>query len=190
GVEQQLVDLHGGGRRLRVGEEVADVDERVGLAADRVGDRGVRVAERDDGDARQEVEVALAVGVPHLGTAPALDRQRRCSGHRHDRAVLDAERVELVPTHSCRPAGLPNTIVPMPASVKISSNRTWAIRPSRMWAAWTPLRTAWTQLATLGIIPPPIVPSATIASSSWAVAWRIRLAGSSTSRRSPSMSVR
>ena len=38
------------------------------------------------------------------------------------------------------------TIVPMPASVKISSSSTWAMRPSRMWARPTPLRTAWTQL--------------------------------------------
>ena len=37
-------------------------------ATDRVG-----VPERDHGDARQEVEVALAVGVPQLGTAAALE---------------------------------------------------------------------------------------------------------------------
>ena len=61
------------------------------------------------------------------------------------------------------------TIVPMPASVKISSRSTWAIRPSRMWARWTPLRTAWVQLATFGIMPPAIVPSATSSSSSSAV---------------------
>ena len=68
-------------------------------------------------------------------------------------------------------------IVPMPSSVKISSSSTWAMRPSRMWARPTPLRTAWVHASTLGIIPPAIVPSAISASSSSAVVWRIRLAG-------------
>ena len=40
----------------------------------------------------------------------------------------------------CRPSAA--IIVPMPASVKISSSSTWGMRPSRMWARPTPSRTA------------------------------------------------
>ena len=65
--------------------------------------------------------------------------------------------------HQCRsrvPLSMPLTIVPMPASVNTSSSSTCSIRPSRMCARRTPLRTACVQLATFGIIPPAIVPSA------------------------------
>ena len=47
-------------------------------------------------------------------------------------------------------ASLRDSIVPIPWSVKISSSSTWAIRPSRMWALRTPLRTACVQTLDLG----------------------------------------
>ncbi|PAV92771.1 hypothetical protein WR25_04669 [Diploscapter pachys] len=52
------------------------------------------------------------------------------------------------------------TNVPAPAEVKISSSIACGTRPSRITAASTPASTAATQVSTLGIIPPEIVPSA------------------------------
>ena len=52
------------------------------------------------------------------------------------------------------------TIVPAPSEVKISSSIACGTRPSRITAASTPAPTAATQVSTLGIIPPEIVPSA------------------------------
>ena len=87
---------------------------------------------------------------------------------RHEGALVHARGVEGVGAHvgaspvSHLVVGVTGTLeimVPMPESVKISSSSTWAMRPSRMWALRTPLRTAWMQLPTLGIIPPAIVPS-------------------------------
>jgi hypothetical protein len=52
------------------------------------------------------------------------------------------------------------TSVPTPRRVKISSSMAWPMRPSRMTAASTPPSTAATQVSSLGIMPPLMVPSA------------------------------
>src|SRR5262249_42761752 len=152
----------GGGRRHVVGEQVRHVEERAGLAVEGVGHRWVGVAERRDGEAAEEVEVALAIAVPQLGAPAAHEGDGRggVGGHEHVDHLV--------------------TIVPMPESVKISRSSTWATRPSRMWARPTPWRTACTQAAIFGIMPPVNEPSATSRSSSSAVIWRMRLSGSPT----------
>ncbi len=74
------------------GEEVGDVPERRQLGRDGLDDRRVRVAERVDRDAAEQVDVLLAVGVPHPGTHTTRERQcRRTEGVHHGRcvAVLD-----------------------------------------------------------------------------------------------------
>ena len=58
-------------------EQVRHVQQRARLLGERVGHRRVGVAEAGDGEARQEVEVALAVGVPELGALAAHERDRR-----------------------------------------------------------------------------------------------------------------
>ena len=45
-------------------------------------------------------------------------------------------------------------MVPMPASESTSIKMEWGMRPSRMWARFTPSRTDSTQHSILGIIPP------------------------------------
>ena len=61
--------------------QVGDVEEGAGLVRDGVGDGGVGVAEGDDGEAGEEVEVAAAGGVVELG-AIARGRTRRGAARR------------------------------------------------------------------------------------------------------------
>ncbi len=76
-----------------VGEQVRDVHQLAGLPSERVGHLRVGVAERGDGQAPQEVEVAPAVGVVQLRAAPVheLDRGRRIGAH--EGAVGEGGRV-------------------------------------------------------------------------------------------------
>ena len=53
-----------------VAEQVRDVQQRVGLRGDRLGHLGMGVAQRRDGDARQEVEVAAALAVDEPRALP------------------------------------------------------------------------------------------------------------------------
>jgi hypothetical protein len=48
------------------------VPEGAKLLGDGVDQRGMRVAERVDGDATQQVEVARALGVPDVGALPLV----------------------------------------------------------------------------------------------------------------------
>ena len=54
---------------------------------DGLDDRRVGVAERVDRDAADQVEVATPVGVPHLGTAAADERERRGAVVVHHRGL-------------------------------------------------------------------------------------------------------
>ena len=64
-------------RRHRVGEEVGDVEQGLGLGGDGLGHRGMGVAERRDGQAAEEVEVATALVVPQLGAPAAHEHHLR-----------------------------------------------------------------------------------------------------------------
>src|SRR5690606_35400511 len=126
-----------------VQEQVARVRERRHLLGDGLDQRRVGVAERDDRDAGDEVEVLAAVGVPH---AHALAPGQR---HRRD-AVVGHER----PLEALVQAGHEGTtIVPIPSSVKISCSSEWGTRPSSTWACGTPPRPAVRQASILGTIP-------------------------------------
>ena len=59
-----------------------------------------------------------------------------------------------------------------------------------MWALATPLRTAYTQLCTLGIMPPSNDPVSSMEANSSTAMVEMSDPGSATSRRSPSMLVR
>ena len=82
-----------GERHLRLGgEEVGDVAEGRELGRHRLHQRGVRVAEGVDGDAGQQVDVLLAVGVPDVGALSPHEGEGRRTEGVHDRAgvaVLD-----------------------------------------------------------------------------------------------------
>ena len=67
------------------GEEVRDVAERLELVGDRLDQRRVGVAERVDGDAAEQVDVLLAVGVPDVGALAADERQLRRAEGVHQR---------------------------------------------------------------------------------------------------------
>ena len=60
----------------RVIEQVRRVEERRGLIRDRAGEPGVRVAERRDADAREQVQVLAALGVPQAHALAADQRDR------------------------------------------------------------------------------------------------------------------
>ena len=84
--EQLLGEQHAG----LVDEEVAGVRDLADLVGDRRDDGGVRVAERGDRDARDQVEVAVAVGVPDLAALAAVEGKRRHAvvGHHRRREPL------------------------------------------------------------------------------------------------------
>ena len=78
------------GARCRTGSRRAAAARA--CVGDRVGDLGVGVAQRRDGEARQEVEVAPALAVlePRALTGDELDAGRTVGGH--DRAVVEVGR--------------------------------------------------------------------------------------------------
>ncbi len=98
-LQEQVVELHGRFGRHRVGEEVRHVQQSIELVADCFGDGGIGVPERHDGDPGEEVEVALAVGVPQFGPAAPLEHDRRRAEHRHERAVRHRCVFESVAVH-------------------------------------------------------------------------------------------
>ena len=86
------------------GEEVGDVAEGAELGGDGLDEGGVGVAEGVDGDAAEQVDVLLAVGVPHVRALAAGERQHgRAEGVHHGAgvAVLDS-----LMTSSSRRVGL------------------------------------------------------------------------------------
>ena len=94
--EEQFVDLDRSLGGDWVGEEVRHVQKSLELVADRLGDDHVRVAERHDRDAGEEVEIALAVGIPELGALATLEHDRGWPEHRHEGAVGHRCVVECV----------------------------------------------------------------------------------------------
>ena len=96
GLEQELVDLHRRLGRDRVGEEVRHVQQPFELVADRLGDDRIRMSERHDGDPGEEVEVALAVGIPEFRATTAFEHDRRGPEHRHERTIRHRRVVEGV----------------------------------------------------------------------------------------------
>jgi hypothetical protein len=106
---EEAVDLHRRSRGDRVGEQVAHVEQLLGLGADRLGDRGVRVTEADHGQATEEVEVALALAVPQLGALAANEHDLRRPEDRHERAARELHLVEGVAGHVSPPCSRPSS---------------------------------------------------------------------------------
>src|SRR5690606_32045843 len=171
-----------GERDLRRGaEEVRDVAERAELGRDRGRERRVRVAERVHRDAREEVEVPLPVGVPHVRALAAHEDALRRAERVHDRVGVPVRPLRdgavgrrgdvLGGGRGGRPAGRRlghaappavgvaagaasgTTIVPLPWVVKTSSRVECGTRPSITVAAGTPPSTARRHASILGTMP-------------------------------------
>src|SRR5699024_235823 len=130
------------------------------------------MAQSVDGQAAEHVEVAPSVRIPDVAAlATDEDRLRRPEGVHHHRAVAlgDGRRgagrqLALQFAHDQLPVGAGSggkaavpvsgtTIVPMPASVKISSSSGCGTRPSMMVARLTPASTARWHASIFGIMP-------------------------------------
>src|SRR5690625_4948788 len=114
-------------------------------------------------DPGQQIQVAHAVGVPDIGSLTPGEHALRQPEGVDQRALITALPL---PTgelgcgwfgHRVPPAGsvwgAGSTIVPTPASVKISSSRECGVRPSITWACGTPPLTARRQASIFGTIP-------------------------------------
>ena len=73
------------------GEVVAGVRHLGGLGADGLDPSGMGVAERVDGDARQEVKVFVAVHIPDAGALPVVHHTQRRAEHVHVHARVLAQ---------------------------------------------------------------------------------------------------
>ena len=113
----------------------------VELLGDGRDQRGVGVAEGVDGDAAEQVDVLLAVGVPDVRTLAAdEDQLRRPEGVHHGAGVallpLLAHESRLAFRTLVATPG--STWVPTPSSVNSSSSTAWSSRPSTTVARATP----------------------------------------------------
>ena len=145
----------------RGGEEVGDVPQGGDLGGHSLDDRRVRVSQAVDGDARQQVDVLLAVGVPDVGaTPPHQDPAGGAEGVHHGVGVAGQPAGvagagpfrlrggslssrggghRLLPPFSGGTGASPGWMtVPTPWSVTISSSMLWAWRPSTTCACATP----------------------------------------------------
>src|SRR5438128_1598825 len=158
--------------QLAGGERVVDVggvEEPRRLRPDRLHHRRMAVAQVVHREAREEVEVARAVGVPQLRAAPAHERHRLARVDAD--LVRGAQRDHLGVGQSVSFAHAPTArlrvrravrgriSVPTPREVSTSSSTAWRTRPSITCAWRTPPRIASRQHSTLGIMPPAMVPS-------------------------------
>src|SRR6185312_14520052 len=181
--QQLLGEEHAG----LVDEQVAGVRDLLHLGGHRADNRRVRVAEGGGRDPRDQVEVLVAVNVPHVAAFAAIEGQRGhavVAHHRGREPLLQGRAVDRgVLAHGVSPI----TMVPMPESVKISSRIAWVSRPSRTWARGTPPVTAVRQASIFGIMPADRVGSSFSRSS--ASSWLITSSEFGQSRYSPSTSV-
>ena len=148
-------DLGGGG------EEVRHVPQLGELLGDGPDDRGVRMAQAVDGDACQQVDVLLTVGVPDVGVPPPDQDPARGAEGVHDGVGVARQPAgvagagplrlrsgcrclrgvghRLLPPFSGGTGASPGWMtVPTPWSVTISSSMLWAWRPSTTCACPTP----------------------------------------------------
>ena len=75
--------------------EVRDVDELASLLADRLGHARMAMAQSDDCDAAEKIEIVLAVGVPDAGTLATHQRNARRVGV-HDELFVQRNDVGVV----------------------------------------------------------------------------------------------
>src|SRR5207245_2593756 len=127
----------GGGERVI---DVGGVEQRRRLRPDRLHHRRMAMAQVVHREAREEVEVALAVGVPQLRAAPAHERHRLARVDAD--LVRGAQRDHLGVGQSVSFAHAPTArlrvrravrgriSVPTPREVSTSSSTAWRTRPS------------------------------------------------------------
>src|SRR5699024_7865881 len=144
----------------RVDVEVGDVPELADLPGHRLDHGRVGVSERVDRDAREQVEVLATVGGGDGGAPPGNEFERRGAVVAHQRAVPPPGEIggallghEFAPTAALVSWSPSVTIVPIPPSVRISSNTECSTRPSMTCAAPTPPSTAARHASILGTIP-------------------------------------
>src|SRR5204863_2710929 len=114
--------------------------ELADLLGDRVDDGRMRVPERVHRDPADQVEVALAVGVPDVGALASSQRDRRGAVVVHQRRLPACLTIYIGRDHSLSLSG--STMVRMPRLVKISSSTESASRTAITCAPSTPPCTA------------------------------------------------
>src|SRR5262249_60333092 len=144
---------------------IRDVQELAGLAADGVHHRRVAVAEAVHRDAGEEVEIPLAVDVPHRHPLAAGDGERLARVEAdlvggiagEDVVTRHGETPRAAQARASRRRGRRTpctTSVPTPWLVRTSSSKACFTRPSMTWACFTPPRSASMQHSIFGIMPP------------------------------------
>ncbi len=120
------------------GEVVRDVREGRRLARHGIHEDRVRVTERVDRDAGEEVEVLGALDVPHPGALAPDEHGERRWDRLHHRVGAPVPIRRVVAARPVQRVHAGTTSVPMPASVKISSRIECGRRPSMTAALGTP----------------------------------------------------
>ena len=102
------------------------------LGRDRLDDGRVGVAEGVDGDAGEQVEVAVAVGVPDVAPSPRTKASDGVPyvGHHRGAPTVEHRRGAASLGEGAHDAAPGTTCVPMPSSVKTSSSSACGTRPS------------------------------------------------------------
>src|SRR5690606_15905361 len=163
---------------LRRGEVVRHVREALGLLRDGLHEHRVGVTEGVHGDAAEEIEEAIALGVPYVGALAAFE-VREASAEAHEVAcglVLPVVRHDA------------ETSVPSPTLVQRSTRTECGTRPSMIDAFFTPCFTASRQACMFGIMPDSSRGMSSVSSS--AVRWDTRESRFGQSAYSPGTSVR
>src|SRR6185436_526130 len=151
------------------GEEVGHVDQGRGLPADGADHCRVAVAQCVDGDPGEQVQVAVAVGIPDIAALSARQDALQAAVHtqhgvcvavevcriveRRHQASLHSSSLMQVTWSAVSDCGSGTIIVPMPSLVKTSSSNECGCRPSMMCACGTPSVTARTHASSLGLMP-------------------------------------
>ncbi len=149
GVRPQQSDQFFGQRDTRFGGiQVGGVAQGGHLLRDGLDDRGVAMAEDVDRNAAEQVHVGLAV---HVGDHDALTAGQ---SYRRGAVIVHHHGFPPLPHDIGLSHGL-TTLVPVPASVKSSTNTQCLTLPSITCALGTPPVTALRHASTLGSCPPP-----------------------------------
>ena len=126
-----------------IAEQVGDMAEGAGLGGHGLGHHRMGVPERSDGQTGQKVEIRAPLGVVQGAALAPHERDRRIGVVVHEGRAVDG--TDRRTSHWCtRRRGRPRahrstpTMVPTPSSVKSSSSRACGVRPSKMWARFTP----------------------------------------------------
>src|SRR5690606_31740872 len=137
-----------------------DVPQLSDLPTHRLDHSRMGVAQGVDRDTREQVEVLATVGGGEGGAPPGNEFERRGAVVAHQRGLPPPGEIgrvllghEVAPTAALVSWSPSGTVVPMPPSVRISSNTECSTRPSMTCAAPTPPSTAARHASILGTMP-------------------------------------